>query len=182
MLTNTFIFFIGLSIILFISLLVISKDLPSLEQLQKFDPETISKIYSADGVLLKQLYTHKRDVVLISKVPKYLRESLLVMEDRDFYNHSGFSIKGIFRAIIIDVMTLSTRQGASTITQQLARNIYNIIGFEKTIIRKIKEILTAIQIEKTYTKDEWESLISKKNGIIFDLKGIVPRELKPIRI
>ncbi len=154
MLTNTFIFFIGLSIILFISVLVISKDLPSLEQLQKFDPETISKIYSADGVLLKQLYTHKRDVVLISKVPKYLRESLLVMEDRDFYNHSGFSIKGIFRAIIIDVMTLSTRQGASTITQQLARNIYNIIGFEKTIIRKIKEILTAIQIEKTYTKSE----------------------------
>ena len=151
---NTFIFFIGISIVGFISILVISKDLPSLEELQKFDPEMVSKIYSADGVLLKQLYTHKRDVVTISKVPKFLRQSLLTMEDRDFYDHSGFSIKGIFRAIIIDVMTMSTRQGASTITQQLARNIYNIIGFEKTIYRKIKEILTAIQIEKTYTKSE----------------------------
>ena len=153
-LLNTFLFFIGIAIIGFISILIISKDLPSLEELQKFDPETVSKIYSSDGVLLKQLYTHKRDVVTISKVPKYLRQALLTMEDRDFYEHSGFSIKGILRAIVIDVMTLSTRQGASTITQQLARNIYNIIGFEKTIYRKIKEILTAIQIEKTYTKSE----------------------------
>ena len=100
---NTFIFFIGISIVGFISILVISKDLPSLEELQKFDPEMVSKIYSADGVLLKQLYTHKRDVVTISKVPKFLRQSLLTMEDRDFYDHSGFSIKGIFRAIIMDL-------------------------------------------------------------------------------
>ncbi len=153
-LLNTFLFFIAIYIVGFIAILVISKDLPSLEELQKFNPEMVSKIYSADGILLKQLYTHKRDVVIISKVPKYLRQALLVMEDRDFYNHSGFSIKGIFRAIVIDVITMSTQQGASTLTQQLARNIYNIIGFEKTIYRKIKEILTAIQIERTYTKSE----------------------------
>ena len=76
------------------------------------------------------------------------------MEDRNFFNHTGISIKGIIRALAVDLITLSTRQGASTITQQLARNIYNIIGFEKTITRKLKEILTAIQIEKTYTKSE----------------------------
>ena len=62
-LLNTFLFFIAIAIVGFISILIISKDLPSLEQLQKFDPEMVSKIYSADGVLLKQLYTHKRDIV-----------------------------------------------------------------------------------------------------------------------
>ena len=93
-------------------------------------------------------------MVTISKVPKHLREALIVMEDRDFFEHSGFSIKGIARALLVDLITLSTRQGASTITQQLARNMYNIIGFDKTITRKLKEALTAIQIERTYTKSE----------------------------
>ena len=151
---NTFLFFLAVGICIFIYLLILSRDLPSLEELEKFDPETVSKVYSADGVLLKQLFTHKRDVVTISKIPKHLRESLLVMEDRDFFEHSGFSFKGIARALFVDLITLSTRQGASTITQQLARNMYNIIGFEKTITRKLKEALTAIQIERTYTKSE----------------------------
>ncbi len=137
-----------------IYLIIIAADLPSLAELQQFNPDSVSKIMSADGKLIKELYIYKRDIVRIGAVPKDLINTLISMEDRDFYDHSGVSIKGIVRAILIDVATLSTRQGASTITQQLARNMYNSIGFKKTILRKIKELLTAIQIEKTFTKAE----------------------------
>ncbi len=135
-------------------MIVLSRDLPSLEELQKFNPETISKIISSDEKLLKELYVQKRDVIPLGKMPQDLINAVLSMEDRDFYEHSGIDIKGIIRAIFIDIITLSTRQGASTITQQLARNMYNTIGFKKTITRKLKELLTAIQIEKTFTKSE----------------------------
>ena len=150
--TLFFYFFIFSSISIY--LYILSKDLPSLDELQKFNPQQVSKIVSADGVVINKLYTHKRDMVNISVIPVNLRNALFAMEDRDFYQHSGISIKATIRAIIVDVLTLSTRQGASTITQQLARNMYNSIGFKKTINRKIKELITAIKIEQTYTKSE----------------------------
>ena len=150
--TLLFYFFIFSSLTIYISFL--AKDLPSLDELQKFNPQQVSKIISADGVVINKLYTHKRDMVNISFIPVNLRNALFAMEDRNFYQHSGISIKATIRAIIVDVLTLSTRQGASTITQQLARNMYNSIGFKKTISRKIKELITAIKIEQTYTKSE----------------------------
>jgi len=134
--------------------MVLARDLPSLEELQRFNPEQVSKIMSADGKVISELYIHKRDVVKISKIPRHLRNALLSMEDRQFYTHSGLSFQSIFRAIIIDIATMSTRQGASTITQQLARNMYNTIGFKKTITRKLKELITALNIEQAYTKAE----------------------------
>ncbi len=134
--------------------MVLARDLPSLEELQRFNPEQVSKIMSADGKVISELYIHKRDVVKISKIPRHLRNALLSMEDRQFYTHSGMSFQSIFRAIIIDIATMSTRQGASTITQQLARNMYNTIGFKKTITRKLKELITALNIEQAYTKAE----------------------------
>jgi len=144
---------------LFISAIVIylfylSTDLPSLDELKRFNPEQISKIYSADKVLIKELYINKRDIVDISKVPSSLRNALMSMEDRNFFDHYGMSFRSIARAVIINSMTFSARQGASTITQQLARNMYSTIGFKKTINRKLKELITAIKIEQTYTKSE----------------------------
>ncbi len=136
-------------------IIVVSKDLPSLDELQKFNPEEISKIYSADGRLLKELHLGSpRDVVKISKIPKHVRSALLVMEDRQFFDHSGVAIESIFRAVIVNLISGSKRQGASTITQQLARNMYNTIGFKKTFSRKLKELITALHIEKVYTKSE----------------------------
>ena len=126
---NCFIIYFLIFIVSLIYIFYLSKDLPSLDELQKFNPQQVSKIISADGVVVKKLYTHKRDMVNISHIPVHLRNALFAMEDRDFYSHSGISIKGTIRAIIVDVLTLSTRQGASTITQQLARNMYNSIGF-----------------------------------------------------
>ena len=153
-----------ISLIIFLSLFYylvsLSKTLPSIEELNKFNPEQVTKIISADDVVLKKLFIQKRDMIKIIAVPKNLRNALIVMEDRDFYYHNGISIKSTLRALIIDIISFSTRQGASTITQQLARNMYNTkgakhyIGSDKHIMRKIKEFITAIKIEQTYTKSE----------------------------
>tara|TARA_B100002051_G_scaffold34643_2_gene27899 strand:- start:1992 stop:4184 length:2193 start_codon:yes stop_codon:yes gene_type:complete len=152
----SFVFLIAIISYLFF----LSKDLPSLDELQKFNPEQVTKIISSDDVVIKKLFTHKRDMIDISSVPLNLRNALLCMEDRNFYEHNGINIKGIFRAIIINLASMSTKQGASTLTQQLARNMYNDlskkykIGSKKTIVRKLKEFITAIKIEQTYTKSE----------------------------
>ena len=103
-------------------------------------------------------------MVKISKIPRNLRNALLAMEDRQFYTHSGLSFQSIFRAIIVDIATLSTRQGASTITQQLARNMYNTIGFKKDPNAKIKRVITALNIEQTYTKSE---IMAYLNSVYF---------------
>ena len=108
-----------------IYLFILSKDLPSLDELQKFNPEQVTKILSSDGQVIKKLYTYKRDMIEVSSIPINLRNALLCMEDRDFYDHNGINIKGIIRAVVINVVSLSTKQGASTLTQQLARNMYN---------------------------------------------------------
>ena len=155
-------FLISLSVLFLIVsyLFILSRDLPSLEELQKFNPEQVTKILSSDGVVIKKLFTHKRDMIDISSIPLNLRNALLCMEDRSFYEHNGINIKGIFRAIFINLISLSTKQGASTLTQQLARNMYNDlskkykIGSQKTITRKLKEFITAIKIEHPYTKSE----------------------------
>ena len=156
---SIFISFVFL-IVIISYLFFLSKDLPSLDELQKFNPEQVTKIISSDDVVIKKLFTHKRDMIDISSVPLNLRNALLCMEDRNFYEHNGINIKGIFRAIIINLASMSTKQGASTLTQQLARNMYNDlskkykIGSKKTIVRKLKEFITAIKIEQTYTKSE----------------------------
>ena len=99
------------------------------------------------------MYIEQRDIVNIAKVPEDLRKALVLMEDRKFFNHPGIDIWGIVRAVSVSASGGKT-QGASTLTQQLARNMYSAIGFEKSIRRKIKEAITAYNIEKVYTKSE----------------------------
>ena len=151
---HSFLFCFGVLLCLLIYIFFISRNLPSLDELQQFNPDQVSKIISADGKVIKKLYIAKRDMVNISVIPKHLRDALLSMEDRDFYNHNGINLKGIIRAVIVDVINLSAKQGASTLTQQLARTMYESIGMERSLIRKIKEFITAIKIEQTYTKSE----------------------------
>ena len=134
-------------------LLRLSYSLPSIKVLENYKPVQMAKIISADGRPIKELYLEKRDIVNIAKVPEDLRKALVFMEDRKFFNHPGIDIWGILRAISVGVTGGST-QGASTLTQQLARNMYSDIGFEKSFIRKIKEAITAYNIENIYTKSE----------------------------
>ena len=139
-------------VLLFIGLL--SRDLPSLEQLENYDPDLVTRIYSADGKVLNELFVQKRVFVELYNIPEQMQNAVIASEDRRFYDHWGLSLRSVARAIGINILSLSYRQGFSTLTQQLARNLYKTIGFEDSVVRKIKEVITAVQIERTYTKDE----------------------------
>jgi len=130
----------------------LSQDLPDPSQLEQYRPKLGSRVYSADGKLIKEFFEERRSFVPLERIPKHLVQALLATEDRRFYNHWGVNLMRIVQAVVIDLIHMEKRQGASTITQQLSRLLY--LTPEKTISRKIKEILTAIQIEKTYTKNE----------------------------
>jgi len=132
---------------------ILSRDLPSLTQLEMAgDVQLVTKIYSSDDKIIDQLYRQNRVKVPIERIPEHLKQATIAIEDQNFYNHWGISLKRIVAAIIIDITSFSFRQGASTITQQLARKIY--LHPKKTIIRKLKEQLTSLQIERTYSKAE----------------------------
>jgi len=103
-------------------------------------------------VLLSELFVEKRDPVPLDIVPRYLVAAIIATEDRNFYEHSGADLKGILRAAIKDIWTGQFAEGASTITQQLAKNLF--LTPQKTLIRKIKEAFLAFQLERRYTKDE----------------------------
>jgi len=128
------------------------EDLPSLEQLHNIQPGLITRIYSADRQILQEYFNQRRIMVPFNRFPKHLVDALLTVEDRQFYYHWGVNLSAIARAAAVNIMTLSRSQGGSTLTQQLARNLF--LTSEKTIARKIKEAMTAIEIEKNYSKDE----------------------------
>ena len=91
----------------------------------------------------------------IGEIPQELIDALIVMEDKEFYNHSGFSVRSTLRAVLINILMMEYKQGASTLTQQLARSMYEKISWkDRSIVRKIKELITAFNIEQTYTKSE----------------------------
>ena len=142
------------AIFVLLFVLCLSRDLPSLEQLENYDPDLVTRIYSSDGKILSELFLQKRVFVELNSIPKHMHDAVIASEDRRFYDHWGLSLRSVARAISINILSLSYRQGFSTLTQQLARNLYKTIGFEDSILRKIKEVITAVQIERTYTKDE----------------------------
>lgn len=146
------IIFALLGIGLIIAVYFLGQGLPSLSQIEQTKPKLVTKVYSSDNKLIKEFFEEKRTYVALDSLPRYLKEAAIATEDRRFYNHWGINIRRLASALFIDVMTLSKRQGASTISQQLARQLY--LTLDKTITRKIREALTTIQIERTYTKDE----------------------------
>ena len=142
------------AVVIFGYIFYLSQDLPSLDQLENYDPDLVTRIYSADGEILDELYLEKRIFIGLNQIPNNVKNALISSEDRRFYDHWGISMRDLFRAIIINLFSFSYKQGFSSLTQQLARTLYDTIGFKKTIVRKIKEMITAIQIERTYTKNE----------------------------
>lgn len=129
-----------------------TRDLPQIRNLETFRPHAVTRVYSADKELLAELFLEKRDPVPLESIPRYLTAALVATEDRKFYKHSGVDIKGIARAIIKDIRAGRFVEGASTITQQLAKTLF--LTPRKTIVRKIKEAILAFQLERRYTKDE----------------------------
>lgn len=132
--------------------LALTHDLPQIRSLENFQPESVTRVYSSDNVLLSELFVAKRHPVSIRSMPEYLIQAIITTEDRKFYRHSGVDLKGVARAIIKDVMAGEFVEGASTITQQLAKTLF--LTPRKTLIRKLKEAMLAFQLERRYTKDE----------------------------
>ncbi len=134
--------------------------LPSVDLLKEYKPKQLSKIISSDNKVLYEFYDFdsNREVVDIKYIPIHVIHALIANEDRNFLNHYGIHIPSILRSLTINVLTNARAQGGSTITMQLARNLYDNklqdIGREKTITRKIKEIILAVKIEQVYTKNE----------------------------
>ena len=125
---------------------------PTLDQLENPHPELATRIISSDGVPLDQFYIKNRTTVKLREVPKAMIDALIATEDRDFYNHWGMNVWRTVKSLWTDLVTLSPKQGASTITQQLARNLY--LSQEKSVLRKMREAVSAVQIERTHTKNE----------------------------
>ncbi len=141
-----------LLLFLIVYIAILSQDLPSLSQLENYDPELATKLYSRDGVVIKELFTKKRIFVPLEQIPDNMVKAVLATEDRIFYKHWGVNLKRFTYVMVVNLTHFRYQQGASTITQQLARQLY--LNLEKKISRKVKEWITAIQIERTYTKNE----------------------------
>lgn len=136
-----------------IYLFLITRDLPSLKQLEEYKPKLASVVYSSDMKVIHEYYEQKRSFVPLEEMPEHLIDAIIATEDRRFYDHWGMDIRRLFGAVFKNIVTADlSGQGASTLTQQLAKQLY--LTLEKTYTRKIKELITAIQIERTYTKPE----------------------------
>lgn len=142
-------------IVLAVYIFYLSKTLPSLAELENPKLEEATKIYSSDGELIDKFFLKNRTKVTLDNIPKDMIQALIATEDQKFYDHWGVDVNRIFKAFLKNILKGSlTKEGASTITQQLARNLYKDIGNEISLNRKIREALTAVQIERTYTKEE----------------------------
>ena len=128
-----------------------SKNLPDINRMADFQPSRSTRVYARDGELLASLYKQNRIFVPISKIPQRVRNAFIANEDHNFYKHHGVDFGGIARAALADLQHKQF-QGASTITQQLARALF--LSNERSISRKIQEALLAFEIERYYTKDE----------------------------
>lgn len=153
------IIFLAISALLLLTMLLLgiylaflARELPSLEQLEHYDPRLTTTLLSSDGQAYKELFVQRRLYIPLDKIPVEMVQAILVTEDRHFYDHWGMNLERIFRAVLVNITSFSIRQGASTLTQQLARNLY--LTPEQTVARKLKEAMTAIQIERTYSKNE----------------------------
>lgn len=126
--------------------------LPPISNFEDIKPNPVTTIYSADGEVIKTFTAFKFEKVSIDKIPEYLKEAVIATEDKNFYHHRGFDTLGMVRSTIANISSGQVKQGASTITQQLARILF--LSNERTFDRKIKELIIAHRIEKTISKDE----------------------------
>lgn len=129
-----------------------SRDLPSTDDLMDVKPWIRTVLYDIKGRPIKSFYEQDRVIVSLDEVPQHLINAFIATEDRSFYRHWGLNMLAIGKALYEDIVARRIVRGASTITQQLARNLF--LNQEQTLTRKIKEAIVAVKIERHYTKDE----------------------------
>ena len=126
--------------------------LPPVYEMEEYTPSLTTKVYDRNNQIIHEFSIEKRMMVPLENIPVDLQNAVVAMEDRDFFKHAGFSMRGIVRALLHDLATGRAKQGASTLTQQLSRGVF--LTQEKKFIRKIREIILAIQIEHRFSKPE----------------------------
>ena len=126
--------------------------LPPTSELRNYTLRSGSEVYDRNGRMVYLFAFEKRKLVSLKELPPYLIDALIITEDKHFYHHFGIDLIGNFRALVIDIARMDFSQGASTITQQMARNMF--LTLDKRVSRKMKEIILALRIEREFTKDE----------------------------
>lgn len=127
----------------------VCRDCPSIAEIYAWEPKQSTKIFDRDGELIDELFQERRTPIDIEDLPEHVPQAFIAIEDKRFYNHGALDLRGIARAAI------TGRGGGSTLTQQLARNMFEEqIGFERAYTRKLKEARVAMELEEVYTKDQ----------------------------
>ena len=126
--------------------------LPPISNFEDIKPNPVTTIYSSNGEVIKTFTAFKFEKVSIDKIPQHLKDAVIATEDKNFYHHRGFDTLGMVRSTLTNIASGQVKQGASTITQQLARILF--LSNERTFDRKIKELIIAHRIEKTISKDQ----------------------------
>ncbi|MEY3690164.1 MAG: hypothetical protein RIT37_1726 [Bacteroidota bacterium] len=145
------ILFVVLGMTFYINMFIVD-ELPSFDQLENPPQELATKVLSADGKILDMFFIKKRSSIPYDSIPKDVINALIATEDRAFYDHWGIHPMRIAKAFIKNIIAFRAKEGASTLSQQLARNLF--LNREVSITRKLKEAITAVKIEQTYTKKE----------------------------
>lgn len=167
-------------------------DMPDLEKIQNPRSSISTGVWSADGEVLGTYFTENRIEVSYDELSPYLVKALVATEDKRFYNHSGIDLKGLFRAVVYTGMLGKEGGGGSTLTQQLAKNLFHQdftrAGMVKRITQKLKEWVLAAKLERTFTKEEIINLYFNTIGFGYNSYGIktacftyfykAPKELK----
>ncbi|MDD4750355.1 MAG: PBP1A family penicillin-binding protein [Synergistaceae bacterium] len=141
-----------LAVILAVFLKDISQSLPTTEEILAHEPSLATIVYDRNEKVITRLFQENRNWVKLDVVSPWMVKAILAAEDDRFYDHSGIRPVSIFRAVLVDIFHRGARQGGSTITQQLARNLF--LTKEKTIVRKAKEAILALRLERIYTKEQ----------------------------
>ncbi len=141
----------SLVIIVAVALSVAYPNLPDLSDLSSYRPKLPLRVFSAEGVLIGEFGEERRNLTPIAEIPKVMKDAVLAIEDARFYEHSGVDYRGLIRAAIANLGRAKS-QGASTITMQVARNVY--LTTEKTFTRKLYEVLLTFKLEHMLTKDQ----------------------------
>jgi penicillin-binding protein 1A len=131
-----------------------SDDLPAITALDEYRPSTITRVLARDGSVVGEFAVERRVVIGYDDIPQVLRQAILAAEDAGFFEHAGFSISRMAIAALKNMIPGNRTPGRSTLTQQIARQMFPEVGFDRTPERKVKEALVAIQLEKRYTKPE----------------------------
>jgi len=143
-------------LVLSLALALAWPNLPSIDSLTDYRPKVPMRVYTADGFLIGEFGEERRNIVRIGEFPTAMKQAILAAEDDRFYQHSGIDLSGIARAMFANVAAGGTRQGASTITQQVARNFFLTTDRSgwRAYVRKVYEILLAFKIEANLSKDQ----------------------------